>query len=678
PYTGEIIPLNKLFTSDYEIEHIIPQSRYFDDSLSNKVICESEVNKDKGNNTGFEYISNNSSKIIELSFGKKAKLFSVEDYEHFVKEHFAKNKSKMKKLLMPDIPDGFVDRQLNDTRYISKVVKNLLSNIVRENGEDAVTSKNVIASNGSITSALKHDWGLNDVWNEIITPRFERMNTLTNSNSFGEWTNKQGKKVFQTTVPIELSKGFSKKRIDHRHHALDALVIACASRNHINFLNNEYAKSKQSDLRFDLRKKLCEKIFDKKNSKNYKWVFYKPWDKITEQSREKLQGTIVSFKQNLRVINKTVNYTEQWKKDANGKPIEKEFVKQTKGEYWAVRKPMHKETVKAQVNLRFKKTVFLSVAIDNYSMIVNKELKKKIIELTKQNFDKNIIIKYFEDNNDVWTEKEITNIEIYYFDHNNVASRTSLDESFNKVTIESITDTGIQNILLNHLNQEKYQNVKDEKGKDILPETLAFSQDGIDEMNKNIVALNEGKSHQPIFKVRTYEAKGNKFPVGNLGNKKDKFVEAAKGTNLFFAIYQNKKDERSYDSIPLNEVIENQKQGKSSAPEIKIDEKTKEVSKLRFSLSPNDLVYIPTKEEIENIKSIDFTKLSCEQIKRVYKMVSSTGNQCFFVKSDVAKSIVDKKEFSALNKMEKSIEGVMIKEHCIKLKVDRLGNIKPT
>ncbi len=51
PYTGEMIPLNKLFTPAYEIEHIIPQSRYFDDSFSNKVICEAEVNKYKDNKT---------------------------------------------------------------------------------------------------------------------------------------------------------------------------------------------------------------------------------------------------------------------------------------------------------------------------------------------------------------------------------------------------------------------------------------------------------------------------------------------------------------------------------------------------------------------------------------------------------------------------------------------------
>ena len=56
-------------------------------------------------------------------------------------------------------------------------------------------------------------------------------------------------------------------------------------------------------------------------------------------------------------------------------------------------------------------------------------------------------------------------------------------------------------------------------------------------------------------------------------------------------------------------------------------------------------------------------------------MVSSSGNQCFFIKGNVANAIIDKNEFSALNKMERAITGEMIKEVCIPLKVDRLGNI---
>ena len=200
---------------------------------------------------------------------------------------------------------------------------------------------------------------------------------------------------------------------------------------------------------------------------------------------------------------------------------------------------------------------------------------------------------------------------------------------------------------------------------------MAFSADGLDEMNKTIIELNGGKFHHPIFKVRTYETKGNKFNVGYTGSKKDKFVEAAKGTNLFFAIYEDDKGKRNYDTIPLNIVIERQKQGQPSAPEI-----NEAGHKLTMQLSPNDLVYIPTEAEREQKTIIDFERLDIEQRKRIYKMVSSTGNQCFFIRFDIATSIVNKVEFSALNKMEKSIEAVMIKDCCIKLKVDRLGNVK--
>lgn len=56
----------------------------------------------------------------------------MDEYEQFVKDNYSRTRSKMKKLLMDDIPEEFVTRQLNDSRYISKVVKSLLSNIVRE------------------------------------------------------------------------------------------------------------------------------------------------------------------------------------------------------------------------------------------------------------------------------------------------------------------------------------------------------------------------------------------------------------------------------------------------------------------------------------------------------------------------------------------------------------------
>jgi len=687
PYTGAIIPLNKLFTSAYEIEHIIPQSRHFDDSFSNKVICEAEVNKLKDNKLGLEFIKANYGQKVTLNFGETVEIFTVDVYEKFVKDHYAKSRGKMKKLLLEEIPEKFIERQMNDTRYISKMVKNLLSNIVRaETKDDGTTSNNVLSSNGQITATLKQDWGLNDVWNEIITPRFERLNVMTNSSNFGSINERTGK--FLPTVPLELSKGFTKKRIDHRHHALDALVIACASRNHINYLNNQSALEKKKtpgqkqQAREDLRAILCYKKYNEGSEKNYKWVFKKPWETFTQQAKEQLFTTLVSFKQNLRVINKTVNKYESWKDengnvriDKNGHPA-KDSIPQTKGESWAIRKPMHKDTISGLVRLCFKKMVMLSAALDNWESIVDNDLRKYIKSLVEEKYDKKMLQKYFKDLKNQWNEKDISKVEIYYWDKENVASRVKLDESFTEAKIQSITDTGIQKILLNHLSKEKYQTAKDEKGKKIEPETLAFSADGVDELNKNIQELNGGKFHQPIFKVRTYEPKGNKFNVGQTGNKKDKFVEAAKGTNLFFAIYKDATGKRNYTSVPFNEAVESQKLTSNvKNKQVSVPERNENGDNLLFELSPNDLVYLPSDEEKENPSLVKVERLTKQQIHRIYKIVSFTGNRLYAVQSNVSKAIVDKVEFTQLNKLEASLEKKSIKEHCWKLQLNRVGEI---
>ena len=654
PYTGQPIPLAKLFTPAYEIEHVIPQSRYFDDSFSNKVICESEVNKLKDNLLGYEFIKRHHGEKVELPLGKVVTIFTEGEYEQFVKDHYSRNRSKMRKLLMDSIPEEFIARQLNDSRYISKVIKGLLSNIVREEGEEEAISKNVIVCTGGVTDRLKKDWGINDVWYQIILPRFKRLNEMTGTTQFTTSTT-NGHEV--PSMPLELQKGFNKKRIDHRHHAMDAIVLACANRNIVNYLNNESASGKSKISRYDLQVLLCNKV--KTDDKgNYKWIIKKPWDTFTQDVYQVLNHIIVSFKQNLRVINKATN---MYVRLEDGK---KKLVKQ-EGTNWAIRKSMHKDTVFGEVNLRKIKTVSLSEAIKNPSRIVEKEFKEKLQLLLKQGYDAKNIKKYFEDNKEIWQDIDLSKIKVYYFTKETkdrfFATRKSLDTSFDKKKIkESVTDTGIQKILLRHLEL-----------KDNNPE-LAFSPDGIDEMNRNIISLNNGKNHQPISKVRVYE-KADKYAIGEKGNKSSKYVEAAKGTNLYFAVYETEKQDkntgkiekkRSYATIPLNVVMERLKQGLSPAP---ADANGNEP---KFVLSPNDLVYVPTVNEIN-----EGDKRFSLDHNRLYKMVSSSGNQCTFVKSSVAKSIVDKFEFSTHNKMERAITGEMIKEVCIPVKVDRLGNI---
>ena len=658
PYTGEMIPLGKLFTPAYEIEHIIPQSRYFDDSFNNKVICESEVNKLKDNSLGYEFIKKHHGEKVELSFGRVVNIFTEDQYEDFVKRHYASNRDKMRKLLMDNIPEEFISRQLNDSRYISKLVKALLSSIVREEGEEEAISKNVIVCTGGVTDRLKKDWGINDMWNKIIIPRFQRLNELTGTNQFTTYTT-NGHEV--PSMPLELQKGFNKKRMDHRHHAMDAIVIACANRNIVNYLNNESASAKAKTSRHDLQALLCDKVKTDANG-NYKWQIKKPWDTFTQDVYAALNEIVVSFKQNLRVINKATNYYTKYD-EATGK---KAICKQggiNEPINWAIRKPMHKDTVFGEVNLRKKKAVSLNEALKQPQRIVEQDFKKRVIALLREGWDAKRIKKFFEENKDVWADINLAKIEVYYFTKETkerfFATRKQIDTTFDRKKIEtSVTDTGIQQILLRHLENNGGDPV------------LAFSEDGIDEMNKNIALLNGGKYHHPIRKVRVYE-KADKFSIGQSGNKATKYVEAAKGTNLYFAIYEKEfvdestgkvSKKRTYATVPLNIVIERLKNGLSPAP---ADDNGNEP---KYVLSPNDLVYIPFEGEDKKTMVIDK--------KRIYKMVSSSGNQCFFVLSSVAGTIIDKYEFSPLNKMERALTGEMIKEVCVPITIDRLGNIR--
>lgn len=671
PYTGQPISLARLFTHDYEIEHIIPQSRYFDDSLSNKVICEAEVNKLKDNTLGYEFIKRHHGEKVTLNGGRVVTILETDSYNQLVARTYKNNRTKMKKLLMDDIPAEFIERQLNDSRYISKLVKGLLSNIVREPDEQEATSKHVIVCSGSVTDRLKREWGIHEVWNHLILPRFERMNQLTETALFTT-TSATGHLI--PDMPLALQKGFNKKRIDHRHHAMDAIVIACTTRDHVNLLSNEAASPKSNLNRQQLSHKLrrYEEIEVRQHGMTKKVSvakeFKMPWPSFPADVENMLKDIIVSFKQNTRVINKTSNHSLRI---TEGK---KQSVAQTKGDSWAIRKSMHKETVYGEINLRRVKTAALKEAMLHPQQIVHHELKKKINELLLAGYNEKQIKAYFTKYADAWQDVNLKKIELYYFTRETgdrfFATRKPIDTSFTKeVILAKIADTGIQKIMLRHL--DRYHGNAEQ----------AFSPDGIEEMNRTLCELNDGKEHQPIYKVRVYE-KADKFTVGQTGNKSKKFVEAAKGTNLFFAVYEStvldektgkEQTKRSFRTIPLNEAILKLKQG------LPLDEQA------LFILSPNDLVYVPTEDEIKSgtIK----TPLDRD---RIYKMVDASKSMANFVQyfcSSIIFSVSkeDSKHYAGIqneygvgspkSKNERAITGEMIKEICIPLQIDRLGNI---
>ncbi len=667
PYTGDIISLSKLFTHEYEIEHIIPKARYFDDSISNKVICEREVNKLKGSKLAFEFIKGHSGQIVNIGNGKTVKIFSVDEYQDYVKKYFSKSAGKMRKLLLEDIPDDFIQRQLNDTRYISKTIMALLSNVVRvkdENGEyeQEAKSKKVIPTNGAITDRLKQSWGLNDIWNDIVSPRFITLNEKTGSSNYGFFESENGKNFFRTAMPLEQQKGFNKKRIDHRHHAMDAIVIACTTLSHVQYINNESAQSANKSQRYALAEKLrLKKEATRTNANDSKepiqvyGEFVKPWDSFTQDSKETLSNCVVSFKNTTRIINKCTNiYT---KFDDYG--VKRNF-KQNKGDMWAIRKPLHKDTVYGEVNLRNKKQVNLKNAIANSDNLVRKDLRSFINRKRAEGNTDKAILKFMEANPETWQREDDEVLSIYTYSKNTeplVAIRKAIDNSFKKETISSVTDPVIREILIRHLNEYGGGN----------PD-FAFSPEGIINMNENIIELNNGKFHHPIKKVRLSSTKGQMFAVGTTTSKKNKFVFAAKGTNLVFAVYENEKGKRYFETTPLELAIERVKQGLNPAKE-----QAKSEYNLQFTLSPNDLVYLPDSEESES--GINWNDLD---YNRIFRVKSFTGSRISFIQNNVSKSIVDKVEFGPLNKLEvTSLDGknISIKEYVVPITTDRLGNI---
>lgn len=125
-YSGKSIDINKLIKNekDYEIDHIIPISISFDDSQSNKVLVETGENAKKSNNTPYRYFNNKSDS--SWNYGK---------YKEYVldlhKKGFINKKHKEMLLFEEDITkqkvvQGFINRNINDTRYASKVVLNEL------------------------------------------------------------------------------------------------------------------------------------------------------------------------------------------------------------------------------------------------------------------------------------------------------------------------------------------------------------------------------------------------------------------------------------------------------------------------------------------------------------------------------------------------------------------------
>lgn len=232
PYTNQAIPLTDVFARGkvVEIEHIIPRERYYSNAYSNKVITWREVNLEKGSRTAYEFIVSKRSPAGTVRVGNRdLPLVDPIQWESHIKEMFPKG-GRRNNLLRKEIPEAPIERTLKETQYINRKLKEKLAELV---GSDKVW-----ITSGAVTDILREKWKLNDVWKELIEDRFIQFNHGETKERLNlKYTTKHYNTKTNNYDDVEKFAGMS-KRIDHRHHALDAIIIACTKQSHIQYINN--------------------------------------------------------------------------------------------------------------------------------------------------------------------------------------------------------------------------------------------------------------------------------------------------------------------------------------------------------------------------------------------------------------------------------------------------------
>jgi CRISPR-associated endonuclease Csn1 len=165
-YSAKVISLSELFSAAIEIDHILPYSESLDDSYMNKVVCYAQENRFKGQKTPLDAFGGNREKWQQITG-------AISRWNKSKKARFFTTAADLQKR-------DFISSQLNDTRHISRIAQTYLKTLAID----------ISVSKGITTAWLRHQWGLNSLIGETDT----------------------------------------KERADHRHHAIDAVVIACVDR----------------------------------------------------------------------------------------------------------------------------------------------------------------------------------------------------------------------------------------------------------------------------------------------------------------------------------------------------------------------------------------------------------------------------------------------------------------
>lgn len=270
-YSNEYIPREKIFSKEIDIEHVIPQARLFDDSLSNKTLEYRAINIEKGNKTAYDF--------VKEKYGDDG----LEKFLNRCETLFKDKRTKLRKLKMEetDIPEGFIDRDLRNTQYISKKAFAMLNEI----------SRRVVATTGSITDKLREDWQLVDLMKELNLPKYEKLGMVE------MFEDKDGRKIKKITDWT--------KRNDHRHHAVDALTVAFTKDVFIQFYNNKNAAWMPASKEHANITGIKARYFE-----NGKALAPMPLAQFRAEAKRHLENLLVSIKAKNKVITSNVNRTK--------------------------------------------------------------------------------------------------------------------------------------------------------------------------------------------------------------------------------------------------------------------------------------------------------------------------------------------------------------------------------
>ncbi len=215
-YCGQPVGIREFLAgAEAEREHVIPRSLLFDDSYSNKVCSCRRCNAAKGQLTAYDFMERQGDAALAAYIDRVGKLY--EEYKSS-KGKSGISKTKHSRLLTSrkDIPTDFIERDLRLTQYISRKATEVLQTVCRHVG----------CSSGSVTDFFRRAWGYDEVLHTLNLPRYRD----AGQTATVEYTHKG------QTHTEERIEGWT-KRLDHRHHAVDALTVALTRQGYIQRLN---------------------------------------------------------------------------------------------------------------------------------------------------------------------------------------------------------------------------------------------------------------------------------------------------------------------------------------------------------------------------------------------------------------------------------------------------------